>query len=160
MCWSNHLKPDTQFHEVKQKKGLYWAIHFWTQDLALKGKGWDLKQTCGQHFRFETCNIYKIWAMRLPRKHRHPDHRKSSHGRMHYGIRVIHTTVLHLLKDEQILYHWCESMSSHGPKSKSFDVCQHRQNQSRSPKTIRQPSQRITPPPSYLIWTSNNMMLD
>ncbi|KAI9538270.1 hypothetical protein NQZ68_016279 [Dissostichus eleginoides] len=45
-----------------------------------------------------------------------------------------------------ILYRWCKSMSSHGPKPESFDVCQHRQNQSRSPKTIRQQSQRITVP--------------
>lgn len=99
-----------------------------------------------------------IWALRLAVSikyklssyesflPKHWDHRKSSsHGRMHYGIWVIQTTANLLLKDERILYHWCENISSHSPKPKSFDVCQHHQNQSRSPK-IRQQSQWTTPP--------------
>ncbi len=42
---------------------VHWAIHFRTWRFALKGKG--LKQTCGRHLSFETCNIYKIWTMHL-----------------------------------------------------------------------------------------------
>lgn len=67
---------------------------------------------------------------------------------MHYGMGPIQRTVYLLLGDERILYRWCENMSSRSPKPESFDVCQHRQNQSRSPKTIRrQQSQRGAPPP-------------
>lgn len=157
MGWSNHLKPDTQFHSnaFLGAEALHWKVK-----VELSNKHvvciWALRKEIS--LKYEQC-LLKITP---PPKRLRSQETVKSWQNVLWDVDNSHGLL------RRILY-WCESASSQHYEPESFRRLKSIVRMGADPRRRSDSNHSAEPPPPslpptpallFLIWTSNNIMLD